>query len=138
MKYRVGIVMMTMAAWASAAQRGLPVKGEKPGGGAFELIDFDGERPLYRATCNANAAISSGANLLWAAPYGVTGSGGTVGVWDASSARTTHQEYGGRVTTKDGSGATYDQPRRATRTTSANITPTRATSMCWPIHCRTT
>lgn len=153
MKYRVGIVMMTMAArafvvcaqgtagvtddvsavlrdpamrqhrvderaevarvrreaaWASAAQRGLPVKGEKPGGGAFELIDFDGERPLYRATCNANAAISSGANLLWAAPYGVTGSGGTVGVWDASSARTTHQEYGGRVTTKDGSGATYD------------------------------
>ena len=153
MKYRVGIVMMTMAArafvvcaqgtagvmddvsavlrdpamrqnrvdaraevarvrreaaWASAAQRGLPVKGEKPGGGAFELIDFDGERPLYRATCNANAAISSGANLLWAAPYGVTGNGGTVGVWDASSALTTHQEYGGRVTTKDGSGATSD------------------------------
>lgn len=153
MKYRVGIVMMTMAArafvvcaqgtagvmddvsavlrdpamrqnrvdaraevarvrraaaWARATQRGLPVKGEKPGGGAFELIDFDGERPLYRATCNANAAISSGANLLWAAPYGVTGNGGTVGVWDASSALTTHQEYGGRVTTKDGSGATYD------------------------------
>lgn len=96
------------AAWASAAQRGLPVKGEKPGGGAFELIDFDGERPLYRATCNANAAISSGANLLWSAPYGVTGDGGTVGVWDASSARTTHQEFAGRVTTKDGSGATYD------------------------------
>ena len=153
MKYRVGIVMMTMAArafvvcaqgtagvmddvsavlrdpamrqnrvdaraevarvrraaaWARATQRGLPVKGEKPGGGAFELIDFDGERPLYRATCNANAAISSGANLLWAAPYGVTGNGGTVGVWDASSALTTHQEYGGRVTTKDGSGATSD------------------------------
>ncbi|NLC81060.1 MAG: S8 family serine peptidase [Lentisphaerae bacterium] len=153
MKYRVGIVMMTMAArafvvcaqgtagvmddvsavlrdpamrqnrvdaraevarvrraaaWARSTQRGLPVKGEKPGGGAFELIDFDGERPLYRATCNANAAISSGANLLWAAPYGVTGNGGTVGVWDASSALTTHQEYGGRVTTKDGSGATSD------------------------------
>ncbi len=96
------------AAWARAALRGLPVKGAKPGGGAFELMDFDGERPLYRATCNANAAISSGANLLWAAPYGVTGNGGTVGVWDASSALTTHQEYGGRVTTKDGSGATYD------------------------------
>jgi hypothetical protein len=29
-------------------------------------------------------------------------------VWDASSALTTHQEYGGRVTTKDGSGATSD------------------------------
>ena len=96
------------AAWARAKQRGLPIKGEKPGGGAFELMDFDGERPLYRTTCNANAGISSGANLLWVAPYGVNGEGGTVGVWDASSARTTHREYGGRVTSMDGASASSD------------------------------
>lgn len=96
------------AAWARAKQRGLPTKGEKPGGGAFELMDFDGERPLYRTTCNANAGISSGANLLWVAPYGVNGGGGTVGVWDASSARTTHREYGGRVTSMDGANASSD------------------------------
>jgi hypothetical protein len=96
------------AAWARAKRRGLPIKGEKPGGGAFELMDFDGERPLYRTTCNANAGISSGANLLWIAPYGVNGDGGTVGVWDAGSARTTHREYGGRVISMDGADVYHD------------------------------
>jgi hypothetical protein len=96
------------AAEERARQLGLPLKGEKPGGGARELAEFDGDRPLYRTTLNANAAISTGASLLRAAPYFASGAGGTVGVWDASSARTTHQEFGGRVTSKDGAAATYD------------------------------
>jgi len=96
------------AAEDRARRAGLPVRGTKPGGGARELAEFDGDQPLYRSTCNANAAISTGADLLQAAPYSATGSGGTVGVWDASSARTTHQEFGGRVTTMDGAGVTYD------------------------------
>jgi hypothetical protein len=91
-----------------AALFGLPLRGVKPGGGAWELAEFDGSQVLYRATLNANAAISTGANLLRAAPYGADGTGRTAGVWDASSARTTHQEFGGRVTTKDGAGTTYD------------------------------
>jgi len=97
-----------VAAEGRARRLGLPVRGSKPGGGAFELADFDGDTPLYLTTCNANAAISSGANLLQGAPYGADGSGGTVGVWDACSALITHQEFGGRVTTMDGAAVTYD------------------------------
>jgi len=93
---------------ARARQLGLPLRGSYPNGGGWALMGFKGEQPIYFTTLNANAAISTGANMLWAAPYGVDGSGGTVGVWDASSARTTHQEFGGRVTSMDGAAATYD------------------------------
>lgn len=65
-------------------------------------MDLDGDQLLYYATCNANAGLSSGANLLWSAPYGVNGGLGVIGLWDASSARLTHQEYSGRVTCMDG------------------------------------
>ena len=91
-----------------ARQFGLPLREALPNGGARELVDFADKRPLYLTTLNANAAISVGANLLQAAPYHVDGSGGTVGLWDASSARTTHQEFGGRVTAMDGSSATVN------------------------------
>ena len=96
------------AVQARGLQLGLPLREALANGGARELMDFDGDRPLYYATCNVNAGISSGANVLWAAPYNADGSGGTVGLWDASSARTTHQEFGGRVTSLDGASATYD------------------------------
>jgi len=91
-----------------ALQLGLPLKGKLPEGGVFELAEFDAGMPLYWRTCNANAAISIGANVLRSAPYVADGTGGTVGVWDASSALTSHQEFGGRVTTRDGSSATSD------------------------------
>jgi hypothetical protein len=87
---------------ARARRLGLPVRGALPGGGGWQLMAFDGDRPLYYTTLNATAGISAGANLLWAAPYTVDGSGGTVGVWDQGSARLTHQEFGGRVTALDG------------------------------------
>ena len=93
-------------AWGQ--QRGLPLREVRPDGGGRELMDVEGEQPLYYATCNANAGISSGANKLWATPYGVNGSSGIIGLWDGSSARTTHREFGGRVTSMDGSTATYD------------------------------
>ena len=96
------------AAVTHAKQLGLPLREAKPDGGVRELIDFDGDKPRYYATCNANAGISVGANLLWSAPYSANGSGGTVGLWDGSSARTTHQEFGGRVTSMDGASATVD------------------------------
>ncbi len=96
------------AAKTRALRLGLPLRGDLPNGGAFELADFEGDQPLYRITCNANAAISTAANLIRVAPYNANGSGGVVGVWDASSARTTHQEFGSRVSTMDGSSATVD------------------------------
>lgn len=89
---------------AQARRRGLPLRGSLPDGGGWELAGFEGEEPVYRTTLNAAAAISSGANRLWAAPYAEDGAGWTVGVWDEGSARITHQEFGGRVTSADGAG----------------------------------
>lgn len=96
------------AARARALQLGLPLRGSLPGGGAFELAEFDGDRPRYRKTCNLNATISIGSSLIRVSPYFADGTGGTIGLWDASAALSTHQEFGGRVTIKDGSSATAD------------------------------
>ena len=90
------------AARAKAAQRGLPLRVVKPNGVVMELADFAGDTPLYFTTHNVNAAISTGANLLRNAPFSITGAGVTVGVWDGGAVRATHQEFGGRVTVKDG------------------------------------
>jgi len=90
------------AAVARAKQLGIPERIERPDGTVVELMGFDGDKPIYFLTHNANAAISTGANLMPAAPYSVTGTGITIGEWDAGGVRTTHQEFGGRVTIRDG------------------------------------
>lgn len=114
-------------AWGQ--QLGLPLREVRPDGGGRELMDVDGEQPLYYATCNANAGISSGANRLWVAPYGVTGGRGVIGLWDGSSARTTHREFDGRVTAMDGSSATYDHSTHVAGTLCASGVVTSAKGM---------
>ncbi|MEI8036851.1 MAG: MBG domain-containing protein [Verrucomicrobiota bacterium] len=86
---------------------GLPLRTVMSNGRIQEITAFDGTRPRYFTTHNANAAISTGANLLRAAPYSLTGSGVVIGLWDAGSALSTHQEFGGRVTVMDGA-PSYD------------------------------
>ncbi len=93
------------AAQAKAKQLGLPTRHVLKNGRTVELMDFIGNRPVYFTTHNVNAAISTGANLLQTAPYSMNGTGVTVGEWDAGSARTTHQEFGGRVVAQDGAAA---------------------------------
>lgn len=88
-----------------ATQLGLPLRLINANGRVVEVTDFKGNKPVYLTTHNVNAAISTGANLLQAAPYLMDGTGLTVGEWDAGSARSTHQEFGGRVTVKDGASA---------------------------------
>lgn len=90
---------------ARAARLGLPLRTILPNGRIQEIAAFDGDQPLYHITQNANAAISTGANLLRTSPYSLDGSGVTIGLWDGGSARSTHQEFGGRVTVMDGSAA---------------------------------
>lgn len=87
---------------ARAALLGLPLRTESPAGRVQEIADFDGDKPVYFTTHNANAAISTGANLLRTSPYSLTGSGVTIGLWDGGSARSTHQEFGNRVAVMDG------------------------------------
>jgi len=92
-----------MAAEAYARQHGLPVRF-KADGAICEVMRLDEHgAPVYYVTCNHNAAISTAANLVReTAPYHVTGSNVTVGVWDGGAVVTTHQEFGARATVKDG------------------------------------
>lgn len=61
--------------------------------------------PLYYTTYNLNAAQTSGASSLWtggSAGLNLNGESMTLGIWDGAAVRTTHQEFGGRVTLIDG------------------------------------
>lgn len=91
------------AAVVRARELGLPLRRETPDGRVEEIAGLDENgRLLYRTTHNVNAAISTAANLVQAAPYNLTGTNIIAGVWDEGSARATHQELSGRVTAKDG------------------------------------
>jgi len=97
------------AAMARAHELGLPVRTVGPRGRVREVYDLDEQGHLiYRTTLNLNAARSSGASLLQAETPPLTGSGVTVGIWDAGRVRTTHQELTGRVTLKDSATAIDD------------------------------
>ncbi len=83
------------AAVAKAERLGVPLRIERPNQKIAILYDFRGDTPLYRSTMNANAAISTGANLLrdQGAPYSLDGTGIKVGVWDEARVRNTHREF---------------------------------------------
>lgn len=86
-------------AWAR--QRGVSVRSGD-GNRVVEIKAIRGGRPVYYITLNDNAAISTAADAVRnTAPYGVDGSGVIVGVWDGGGVRTTHQEFGSRVTAVD-------------------------------------
>ena len=87
-----------------ARARNIPIEGEKPGGGRFRLVDFDGnDLPVYEQTENNQAAISTAANLVRStAPFNVDGTGVKIGLWEAGGIpRISHQEITGRATIDD-------------------------------------
>jgi hypothetical protein len=100
-----------------ASAKGLPLRITRPNGAFQEIIDFEGEIPIYFTTTNANAAISTGASPV-RTTHSLDGSGVTVGVWDGGSARITHQEFGARATSLDG-GAIIDHATHVSGTIGA-------------------
>ena len=86
-----------------AAARGIPMREVEPDGTVSEIVGLDeNDEFIIYTTHNTKAGISSGANLLHEAPFGLDGSGVIVGVWDVNRPRFTHQEFGRRVTVHDG------------------------------------
>ena len=86
-----------------ARERGWPIRVEAPNGSIREIADLDESgNPIYFITHNVNAAISTAANIVQASPYSLSGLNMILGLWDGGSSRSTHQEFGGRVTIKDG------------------------------------
>lgn len=92
---------------AVARQQGMPIRTVDPKTGA--IVEVRRLRPdgrlEYRQTHNKQAAISTRASRLFAgggAGLSLTGSGVVLREWDGGSARSTHTEFGGRVTVVDG------------------------------------
>ena len=91
------------AGLARARELGMPESIELADGSVREVAGIDEfGKVVYFTTHNTSAAISTGANLLNAAPYNLTGTGIVVGVWDGGAGRATHQEFGGRLVVMDG------------------------------------
>lgn len=83
----------------------IPVRMESDGQSA-ELMYFENGRPVFFTTFNAGGAILINNDRVYpggAAGLNLTGSGQTLGIWDAGRVRLSHQEFGGRVTQIDGS-----------------------------------
>ncbi len=91
--------------WAKANNRKIRYEAD---GVLHELMRIENGMPIYYITHNAKAAISTAANLVRnISPYNLNGSNITVGVWDGGSVLSTHQEFDGRVTIKDGAAVNY-------------------------------
>jgi len=94
------IVRMTAEGQASkteavlwAEQYGFPIRYED-GRRVLELMAVWDDRPVYYATDNVNAAISTAADRIRdMVPWQLDGSGVIVGLWDESVARVSHQEF---------------------------------------------
>lgn len=95
------------AVLAKAASMGVPPRIRSADGRLSTLHDFSGNEPVYKSSMNVNAAISSGANVVRAAPYGLTGSTETLAVWDGGWVLDDHQELAGRIRLGD-EDAEYD------------------------------
>ena len=69
--------------------------------------------PVYYRIENLDAAVSLSTDEVWpggSGGFSLTGSEtqlGELGVWDANGVRTSHQEFGGRVTQMDGASGTH-------------------------------
>ena len=98
------------AADSLAALRGWATRISKSNGGVVELMSIGRDGiPRYYATCNRDAARTSGTNKLWpdsASGLDLDGSGFTIGEWDGGRVKQMHQEFvgtnGTRVTLGDG------------------------------------
>jgi subtilisin family serine protease len=86
-----------------ADARGLPINGFTPAGNYYELARIEYGQPIYRIQTNVGSAATISSDDVWSAPYNLSGTGVTLGIWDGGPVRNTHQEFTGRITLKDGS-----------------------------------
>ena len=85
-----------------AKAHNLPLRKINIDGSVDELVGIEGDDfLLYNSVDNANAAISTRANIL-NNTYNLKGANMTVGVWDGGPARNTHVEFNNRLSIGDG------------------------------------
>lgn len=104
-----------------AERLGFPVQFRNAEGSTVELMKIQDDRPVYYKTRNKEAALSTAASYLrQTAPYSADGAGITVGIWDGGAVRRTHQEFGARVSIKDGTTGSDDHATHVAGTIGAS------------------
>ena len=99
-------------------------------GRVCELIAVRNGRPVYLAPCNETAAVATGAgHILDIPPYNLTGAQVLVGLWDQGVPLPGHQEFGGRVSIRDGEADTSDHSTHVAGTIGASGVEPRAKGM---------
>lgn len=91
-----------------AKQRGMPVRKKLPNGAVLEIIALRDGVPVYVITKGYEAADSLGVDELWpggSTGLNLTGTGVTLGVWDAGAVDSAHPEFRGRLRIRDGADA---------------------------------
>ncbi len=88
-----------------ATTSGIPIRYTDSSGVTMEIQRVEDSTAIYDITSNSDAAKTISTDKVWIAPYNLSGTGTTLGIWDGSKVLITHQEFGNptRVTIKDGS-----------------------------------
>ncbi len=103
------VIIEQMEARQIARENGWLIRQETPTG-VIELASIVNGAPWYNTTHNRAAAVSISTDLCQpggSSGLALTGSGVTLGVWDAAGVRLTHQEFGSRASQGDVPGATH-------------------------------
>ena len=88
-----------------ARELNMPIRSIAPDGTVRELKRLRDGIPVYYKTDNVISGKTISTDKVYpggVAGYSLTGSGVTLGEWDAGGVRTTHQEFTGRVLTTQG------------------------------------
>jgi hypothetical protein len=110
--YQLSYQLNKSLADSTARLQNMPIRFTTSFGVTYELVRIDGNIPIYYATENSGAAVTSGATqfysggLLGLALYGSGYS--KLGEWDGGAVLTSHQEFGSRVTQGDSPSSTSD------------------------------
>ncbi|PLX33192.1 MAG: peptidase S8, partial [Ignavibacteria bacterium] len=121
-------------AHALARQKGLAIRQVLPDGAVIELLRFEHDRPVYYITDNATAASSISSDKLYpggSLGFSLTGEGAVLGIWDGGRVRTTHQEFGNRVTQMDATSNLADHATHVAGTMIAGGVKAQARGMAW-------
>ena len=89
-----------------ATSNNKPIRVEREDGTIIELQRMDNGIPQYYKTDNLSSAKTMSTNKVWpggVSGLGLTGALDTLGEWDGGGVYTSHQEFGGRVLSSQGS-----------------------------------
>ncbi len=115
-----------------ATARNIPKRKELPDGTIIEIQKIENGIPVYYFTENSNAAVSTNTDKLWVGPFSVTGSGyNKLGEWDGGAVRSTHQEFGSRVTQIDAPASTSNHSTHVAGTLIASGVDANAKGMAF-------